>query len=200
MPMLTGQGGDPSLPRLTEQSRIRWIIAAGMACQRASSKKLVNAARLRRHPSGRSCVTLLPYLVGRRPVSPMTVALGRRQTPVTQGLLQPSGSHDSSSGMGNRPRGLLPPAGSTRSARWPSRSVPAQSTHSSPMETVDPLLGLPLVELCLRLPAYRLSQDGISRGLARRPLPTPFRSLSCGARPRVLPRATSPSTLMPTRP
>ncbi|MBU2137192.1 MAG: asparagine synthase C-terminal domain-containing protein, partial [Alphaproteobacteria bacterium] len=164
--MFTGQGGD-HLFRVSRSNLgfVDYCRRHGLSARLV--EELVNAARLSDTSVWQVLRDALPYLVGRRPVSPMTVALGRRQTPVTQGSLQPSGSHDLFPEWAIDPEDLPPAKFDQVSTLAHLVQFRAQFTHLSPMETVHPLLGLPLVELCLRLPAYRLSQDGISRGLAR---------------------------------
>lgn len=164
--MFTGQGGD-HLFRVSRSNLgfVDYCRRHGLSARLL--EELVNAARLSDTSIWRVLRDALPYLVGRRPVSAMTIALERRQTPVTQGPLEPSGAHEMFPAWAVDPEGLPPAKFDQVSTLAHLVQVRSQFTHLSPMETVHPLLSLPLVELCLRLPAYRLSLDGISRGLAR---------------------------------
>lgn len=68
-----------------------------------------------------------------------------------------------------RRQGKLPPAKFDQISILPHLFQLRDPIGSAgPRETVHPLISQPLVELCLRLPAWLLNSGGVSRGLARR--------------------------------
>ena len=165
--LFTGQGGD-HLFRVTRAPTAfaDFVLQNGLSHECAAI--LLASARL----SGQSIWSVLkhtlPLIAGRRPPSAAAASLEGRRTRVNRHAT-----------VFMEPERLLPfwalDAGGLPPAKFDQVStlvhmfqVRDQIDSRGDREVVRPLMSQPLIELCLRLPAWTLSAGGVNRGLARR--------------------------------
>lgn len=163
----TGQGGDHLfLATSSPLGFADYLIGHGLS--RRAGSQLMAAAKLSDVSVWNVLAECLPHLVSGGSQSPLIKALENRQSryntdpEILQGLAAsiPEWARDAQG---------LPPA------KFNQVSNLMHMFHfREPMErkwsrhTIHPLISQPLIELCLRLPAYLLTSGGESRGLARR--------------------------------
>ncbi len=163
----TGQGGD----HLFLVARMPLVFADHLRLNgigRETLPALYDAAIL----SGKSVWQVLresvPALLEKKRAGGLLKAIRDRQTPINAHV-----------GCGGSLESLLPEwvtqPGGTPPAKFEQINMLAHLVHmrrpfSAPGEpdVVHPLISQPLIELCLRIPAYQLCAGGESRGLARR--------------------------------
>tara|TARA_R110001606_G_scaffold14834_2_gene61930 strand:+ start:7627 stop:9480 length:1854 start_codon:yes stop_codon:yes gene_type:complete len=164
--LFTGQGGDHLFRVSTAPTAFAdFILQRGLS--RDLSKILLETANL----SGRSVWSVLkdtlPRVAGRLHVSAATAGLSGRRTLVNQHAFE-----------GLDPQLLLPDWATHANGLPPAKfdqvstlvhmfQVRDHVDSGGDRETVRPLMSEPLLDLCLRLPAWTLSAGGVNRGLAR---------------------------------
>lgn len=166
VPVFTGQGGD----HLFFVARLSSVFADHIRLNGLSGgtiDQLFEAARL----SGKSIWAVMReaavMAASRQPASPLARAILDRQTSLNSSLTLSSDILSKLPVWTIKPEGL-PPAKFQQLNLLAHlvhmrRPLPSQSDH----EVVHPLISQPLLELCLRIPSYQLTAQGINRGLAR---------------------------------
>tara|TARA_R110002049_G_scaffold193364_4_gene362224 strand:+ start:8358 stop:10211 length:1854 start_codon:yes stop_codon:yes gene_type:complete len=165
--LFTGQGGDHLFRVARAPTAFAdYIRQSGLS--REAGAILLDSARL----SGQSIWSVLkhttPLIAGRGHVSDAVAGLDRRRTRVNQhvlALLDPERVLP----VWARESGGLPPAKFDQvSTLVHMFQVRDHLDSRGDRDIVRPLMSQPLIELCLRLPAWILSAGGVNRGLARR--------------------------------
>jgi asparagine synthase (glutamine-hydrolysing) len=169
---LTGQGGDHLLHAArTPFGFTDYLRQHGPG--RQSLFELASSARL----SGQSVWRVLrentPEILGRQHKSPLLAAIAARSNRLNkraQDGFDPDGFDPAYAlpGWARVPDGLPPGKFDQVSGLLHMMQVQERLFQPSTRELVHPLMSQPLIELCLRLPVWRLSLGGVSRGLARR--------------------------------
>ena len=164
--LFTGQGGD-HLFRVSSASTgfADFILQRGLTGE--VSKILLETARL----SGRSIWSVLketlPHLVGRPHASAAMAGLSGRRTLVNQHAFHGLDPHLLLPDWASHAKGLPPAKFDQVSTLVHMFQVRDHVDAGGDRETVRPLMSEPLLDLCLRLPAWTLSAGGVNRGLAR---------------------------------
>lgn len=162
----TGQGGDHLFRDARDAAMFAdYIRRHGPGLQ--SGRRLLEAARLSDQSIWRVLAQTLPEFAGRRAPSPYLAAIRKRQTLLNQAASHPEDMAARLPDWVRDPGGLPPAKFAQVCALLHMTQLRQQLASTGLRETIHPLLSLPLVELCLRLPAWTLSAGGQNRGLAR---------------------------------
>ena len=164
---LTGQGGD----HLFHAARTPFGFADYLRLHGTGGRtlpELANAARLSGHSVWRVLRETLPGWLGRPHPSPLLAGIAARRTILNAGAQDQFDPHYALPDWALTPAGLPPGKFDQVCGLLHMMQVQERLFQEGDREIVHPLMSQPLIELCLRLPVYLLSLDGVSRGLARK--------------------------------
>lgn len=164
---LTGQGGDHLFHAAgTPFGFSDYLRRHGTGPDMLS--ELANSARLSNLSVWRVLRDALPELIGRPHTSSLLCAIAARRTPLNAAALDQFDPVYAFPDWARVPKGLPPGKFDQVSGILHMIQVQERLFQGDAREVVHPLMSQPLIELCLRLPVYLLSLDGVSRGLARK--------------------------------
>lgn len=158
--------------RLAIHDRLRLLLQSVDFLQARGVRRGIHAQLLRSARfSGQSIWGVLqdtlPYVVGRLPQSAILKNVEERQTSVNRHAVSAAALGSDLPIWATDPAGLPP-------AKFDQVTNLAHLVHmrevldtGDPSEIAHPLISQPLIELCLRFPAYLLAANGQSRGLVR---------------------------------
>lgn len=164
--VFTGQGGD----HLFLDSRNALGFADHLrqhGLSRESRNILHGSARLAGTTVWAALAQGLPYALGRQPESLVLASLRQRQDAAYANPASLARIAGSLPGWVTAPGDLPPGKFQQVNHLFHLIHVREMTDASGNRELVHPLISQPLIELCLRLPVYRLCPSGTSRGLAR---------------------------------
>ena len=164
---LTGQGGDHLFHAAgTPFGFTDYLRRHGLGPD--SLSELSNSARLSGRSVWRVLRDTLPEIFRKPHQSPLIAGIGAKKTILNAGAQEQFDPAYALPDWAYAPDGLPPGKFDQVSGLLHMIQVQERLFQEEKRECVHPLMSQPLIELCLRLPVYLLSEGGISRGLARK--------------------------------